>query len=75
MRDLLLILTPIVVVLLVRTGVVSLEKLKRHRAYALILTFVISAAVTPPNVISMSIMALSMYLLYEVGLVSARFFP
>jgi sec-independent protein translocase protein TatC len=74
MRDVLLILTPIAVVLLVRTGVVTLEQLRRHRAYALIFAFVISAAVLPPNVIAMSIMAVSMYLLYEVGLLSARFF-
>jgi sec-independent protein translocase protein TatC len=73
MRDLLVILTPIVVVLLALGGLVSLENLKRNRAYALILAFVLSAAVTTaPDVVSMSIMAVSMYLLYELGLICAR---
>lgn len=75
MRDLLIILTPIVVVLLVLSGLISLEKLQRHRGYALILAFLISSAATPFDVISMSIMAVSMYLLYEAGLLISRLFP
>jgi sec-independent protein translocase protein TatC len=74
MRDLLVILTPVTVVLLVLTGLVSLEKLKRNRGYVLIFVFVVPAAVAPPDAISMSIMAVSMYLLCEVGLFLARLF-
>jgi sec-independent protein translocase protein TatC len=74
MRDLLVILTPIAVVLLLVTRLVSLEKLKRNRGYALILAFVISAAVRPPSdAISMSIMAVSLYVLYEFGMFFGRF--
>lgn len=64
--------SPVVVVLLVLTGLVSLEKLKRNRGYVLIVVFVIAAAVTPPDSISMTVMAVPMYLLYEVGMIFAR---
>jgi len=75
MRDLLLILTPIAVALLLLNRLVSIEKLKRGRGYALIVAFVLSAAVMPPpDAISMSIMAVCLYLLFEVSLFFARFF-
>jgi sec-independent protein translocase protein TatC len=75
MRDLLVILTPIAVVLLVLTRLVSIEKLKRGRGYALILAFVLSAVVIPPpDAISMSVMAVCIYLLFEAGLLFARVF-
>jgi len=63
---------PIAVVLLVATGLVSVEKLSSNRGYVLIGVFVIAAAVTPPDAISMTILALPMYLLYEIGLFFAR---
>jgi sec-independent protein translocase protein TatC len=63
--------SPVAVVLLVLTGLVSLEKLKHNRGYVLIVVFVIAAAVTPPDSISMTVMAVPMYALYEVGLVFA----
>lgn len=63
---------PVAVVLLVLTGLVSLEKLQKNRGYVLIVVFVIAAAVTPPDSISMTVMALPMYLLYEVGMLFAR---
>lgn len=69
MRDLLVILTPIAVLLLVVRGGVGLQKLRRNRGWALLLAFVISAIVEPPpDAYSMSITALSMYLLFEVSL-------
>lgn len=64
---------PVAVVLLVMTGLVSVEKLKANRGYVLIAVFVISAAITPPDAISMCIMAVPMYALYELGLFFARF--
>ncbi|HUK01747.1 MAG TPA: twin-arginine translocase subunit TatC [Steroidobacteraceae bacterium] len=64
---------PIAVVLLVITGLVSLEKLRSNRGYVLIGIFIIAAALTPPDAISMSIMAIPMYLLYEGGLIMAYF--
>jgi sec-independent protein translocase protein TatC len=63
---------PIAVVLLVITGIVSLEKLQGARGYVLIGIFVIAAFLTPPDPISQSIMAVPMYLLYEGGLIMAR---
>ena len=63
---------PVAVVLLVLTGVVRLEKLRESRRYVLIGCFVVAALLTPPDVVSQSIMAVPMYLLYEGGLVMAR---
>lgn len=63
---------PIVVVLLVLTGIVSIEKLTRARGYVLIGIFVIAALLTPPDAVSQCIMAIPMYALYEGGLIMAR---
>jgi sec-independent protein translocase protein TatC len=64
---------PVVVVLLVRFGLVSLEKLKDIRPYAIVGAFVIAAVVTPPDVTSQVMLAVPMCLLYELGLLIARF--
>jgi len=63
---------PVVVVLLVLTGLVKVEKLAEIRGYVLIGIFVIAALLTPPDAISQTIMAVPMYLLYEGGIVMAR---
>jgi len=63
---------PVVVVLLVLTGLVKVEKLAEIRGYVLIGIFVVAALLTPPDAISQTIMAVPMYLLYEGGLVMAR---
>ena len=65
--------TPVVVVVLVRMGVVSLEKLKAARGYVIVGAFVIGAIFTPPDVISQLLLAIPLWLLYEVGLFLARF--
>jgi sec-independent protein translocase protein TatC len=62
---------PIAIVLLVWTGLVRLETLKKNRGYVLIAVFIQSAVIMPSDVISMTIMALPMYLLYEAGIVMA----
>lgn len=64
---------PVAVVLLVLSGLVSVEKLKSSRGYVLIGVFVIAAVLTPPDAVSQCIMAIPMYLLYEGGLLMARF--
>ena len=64
---------PVVVVLLVRFGLVSLEKLRDIRPYAIVGAFVIAAVVTPPDVTSQVMLAVPMCLLYEAGLLVARF--
>jgi sec-independent protein translocase protein TatC len=65
--------TPVVVVVLVRMGVISLEKLKSLRPYVIVGAFIIGAIFTPPDVISQCLLALPLWLLYELGLVLARF--
>ena len=64
---------PVVVVLLVRFGVVSVQKLKDARPYVVVGAFVVSAVVTPPDVLSQFMLAVPMCLLYEAGLLCARF--
>src|SRR5688572_10398740 len=64
---------PIVVIVLARMGIVSLEQLRTIRPYFIVGAFVISAIVTPPDVISQLLLAIPMCLLYELGLFLARF--
>jgi sec-independent protein translocase protein TatC len=65
--------TPVVVVVLVRLGIVPLEKLKAARPYVVVGAFVVGAVFTPPDVISQLLLAIPLWLLYEVGLFIARF--
>ena len=64
---------PIVVIILVRAGLVSVEKLKEARPYVIVGAFVVAAVVTPPDVLSQFMLAVPMCLLYEAGLFFARF--
>ena len=65
---------PIVVIVLVRMGLVSLEKLKAIRPYVVVGAFVIAAIVTPPDIMSQMLLAVPLCLLYEVGLLVAPIF-
>ncbi len=65
---------PVVVVILVRMGIVSVAKLKEIRPYAIVGAFVIAAIVTPPDIVSQLALALPMCLLYELGLLCAPIF-
>ncbi|CUI06112.1 twin-arginine translocase subunit TatC [Massilia sp. P8910] len=65
---------PVVVVILVRMGIVSVEKLKEVRPYAIVGAFVIAAIVTPPDVVSQLALAIPMWLLFELGLLVAPAF-
>lgn len=64
---------PVVVVLLVKFNLVGIEKLKEARPYAIVGAFVIAAVVTPPDVTSQLMLAIPMCLLFELGLILARF--
>lgn len=64
---------PIVVLILVRSGIVSLEALREARPYVIVGAFVVAAVVTPPDVLSQFMLAVPMCLLYEAGLFFARF--
>ena len=65
---------PIVVVVLARLGIVSVEKLRDFRGYFIVLAFVIAAVITPPDVVSQLALAVPMCLLYEVGIWAAQIF-
>jgi sec-independent protein translocase protein TatC len=65
---------PIVVVVLARLGVVSIEQLKSFRSYFIVLAFVIAAVITPPDVVSQLALAIPMCLLYELGIWAAKLF-
>jgi sec-independent protein translocase protein TatC len=64
---------PVVVVLLVKFGIVTVDKLKEFRPYAIVTAFVVAAVVTPPDVTSQILLAVPMCLLFELGLLLARF--
>jgi len=64
---------PVATVLLVATGLVSVEKLRKNRGYVLLGIFVVAAFLTPPDAISQTFMAVPMYVLYELGIVLAGF--
>jgi len=64
---------PVVVIVLVRFGIVSIEKLKEARPYVIVGAFVVAAVVTPPDVVSQLMLAIPLCVLYELGIVVARF--
>lgn len=64
---------PVAVVLLSWTGAVSTEWLRRQRGYVLIGCFAVGAFFAPPDVFSQFLLAVPMYLLYECGLLLARY--
>ena len=63
---------PVIVVLLVLTRILTVEKLAAARGFVLIGIFVVAALLTPPDAISQTIMAVPMYALYEGGLLMSR---
>lgn len=63
---------PIATVMLVWSGLVSIESLGKARAYVFLGAFVLGMLLTPPDVISQTLLAVPVYLLYESGLILAR---
>ena len=66
--------TPIATVLIVWTGLTTVERLTSIRPYVFLGAFVVGMLLTPPDVISQIILAVPVYLLYEVGIVMSRIF-
>lgn len=64
---------PVIVIVLVRVGVISIEKLKEFRPYVFVGAFVVGAIFTPPDVVSQFMLAVPLWFLYELGIVLARF--
>jgi sec-independent protein translocase protein TatC len=65
---------PIVVIVLARLNMVSIQKLKDFRSYFIVLAFVIAAVITPPDVVSQLALAIPMCILYEAGIWAAQLF-
>ena len=66
---------PIATVLLVWSGATDIESLTSKRAYIIVSCFVFGMLLTPPDVISQILLALPMWLLFEIGIVFCRFLP
>jgi sec-independent protein translocase protein TatC len=64
--------TPIATVLLVLTGLTTTEKLGKARPYVFLGAFIIGMLLTPPDVISQTMLAVPVYLLYELGIIMSR---
>jgi sec-independent protein translocase protein TatC len=64
---------PIVVVLLARFGIASLDRMRQARPYVIVGAFIVAAVFTPPDVLSQLLLAIPLCLLYELGLQIARF--
>jgi sec-independent protein translocase protein TatC len=63
---------PIATIILVATGMITVEKLAKMRAYVLVGAFAMGMLLTPPDVISQTLLALPMWLLFESGLLMSR---
>ncbi|WP_153111847.1 twin-arginine translocase subunit TatC [Propionivibrio limicola] len=64
---------PVIVIVLVRMNIVGLATLKECRSYVIVGAFVLGAILTPPDVISQLMLAIPLWLLYELGMLVARF--
>jgi sec-independent protein translocase protein TatC len=64
---------PIATVLLVATGLTTTESLKRKRPYVFLGAFVLGMLMTPPDVISQTLLAVPVYMLFEAGIFMSRF--
>jgi sec-independent protein translocase protein TatC len=64
---------PLLQLVLVRTGAVTVEKLKDVRGYVIVGAFVVAAVVTPPDMLSQLLLALPMCVLYQLGIIAAGF--
>jgi sec-independent protein translocase protein TatC len=64
---------PVIVVVLARVGIVTIAQMRSARPYVIVGAFVVAAIVTPPDVLSQLLLAIPMCLLYEIGLVFAKF--
>ncbi len=65
---------PIATILLISTGMTTAEDLKKKRPYVIVGAFVVGMLLTPPDVISQIMLAIPMWLLFELGLIFSGFF-
>ncbi|USD67267.1 twin-arginine translocase subunit TatC [Vibrio sp. SCSIO 43136] len=65
---------PVAIILLCWTGTTDIESLKAKRPYIIVAAFIVGMVLTPPDMISQTLLAIPMCLLFEVGLLFARFY-
>jgi sec-independent protein translocase protein TatC len=65
-------LTPILLMILERTGIVTLQQLTKHRRYAIVASAAVSAVLTPPDAVSMMLLLVPLYSLYELAILAIR---
>lgn len=65
---------PLVAFYLARAGIIKAKMLAKKRRYAILAVFIISAAITPPDVVSMILVALPLWGLFELGILIAKVF-
>jgi sec-independent protein translocase protein TatC len=65
---------PLVITFMARMGLVSVGFLKKNRKYAILIFFAGAALITPPDVITQTMMAIPLIILYEISIIGARFF-
>lgn len=65
---------PIATILLITTGITTAEKLAKKRPYVVVGAFVVGMILTPPDIISQVMLAIPMWILFEIGLFASRFF-
>ena len=65
---------PVIVFIIIRFGILSIDKARKIRSYMFVGCFIIAAIVTPPDILSQTMLALPLYLLYELGIIAAQIF-
>ncbi len=65
---------PLVLTFMAKLGIVSVDFLKKHRKYALLLFFAGAAILTPPDVVTQILMAMPLMVLYEISIIGAKIF-
>ena len=63
---------PVVVVVLVVSGIINTQQLREFRGYVVVAIFTLAAFITPPDAVSMVSLAIPMCLLYEAGIIAAQ---
>ena len=63
---------PVALVLIVRTGITTPGALREKRPYVIVGAFTVGMLLTPPDILSQTLLALPVYLLYEIGIIAAR---
>jgi len=64
---------PIVIAVLVKLNIVTVEMLRKYRKYSILGIFIVAAIITPPDIVSQMMMAIPLLIIYEISIFFARF--